>query len=425
MEKNMTNTTKNWQKIKLGEVCALIKGVTYKSEDYATIDDGLVFLTLKSIAKGGGFNFDGVKYYKGATITDQYVAPNDLIIANTDLTRAGDVIGAPLFIPQIGNQKQYVFSMDITKIVADESKLNRNYLYHYLLTSKIRNYMKGISNGSTVLHLKIKLVNDLDIPLPPVELQIKIAQILSDLDAQIRYTDQIIQKTEILKQGLMRELLTKGIGHKKFKKTKIGEIPEEWDIRQLNEITFNITDGKHGDCNNESNSGYYFVSVKDIRNGQINYQGARQITRSDFEETHKRTKLEAGDLLLTNSGTIGRMAVVQESKYTEKTTFQKSVAVIKPDVTQVNVYYLMYSLTLVLMSLITESSGSAQKNLLLKDLRTYKILLPSLKEQTQICEVLGGIDSKLIKERLDMKYLISLKNGLMQDIFNQKVEVKS
>ena len=226
----------NWQKIKLGDICTLIKGITYKSDDYASTGDGLVFLTLKSIAKGGGFNFDGVKYYKGETHDDQFVAPNDLIIANTDLTRAGDIIGAPLFVPQIDKENKYVYSMDITKIVTDESRLNRNYLYHYLLTKNVRNYMREISNGSTVLHLKINLVNKLDIPLPLLEIQSKIVQILSSIDAEIQYTDQIIQKTEVLKKGLMQELLTKGINHKKFKKTKIGEIPEGWNIERFEEF---------------------------------------------------------------------------------------------------------------------------------------------------------------------------------------------
>ena len=49
----------------------------------------------------------------------------------------------------------------------------------------------------------------------------KIADILSSIDEEIQKTDQIIQKTELLKNGSMNELLTKGIGHKKFKKTKL------------------------------------------------------------------------------------------------------------------------------------------------------------------------------------------------------------
>ncbi len=61
--------------------------------------------------------------------------------------------------------------------------------------------------------------------MPSVKEQRKIAFILSKVDELIQKTDQIIEQTQRLKKGLMQKLLTKGIGHTKFKKTRIGEIP--------------------------------------------------------------------------------------------------------------------------------------------------------------------------------------------------------
>ena len=54
----------------------------------------------------------------------------------------------------------------------------------------------------------------------------------------MRKTEKLIQVTENLKKGLLEQLLTKGIGHKKFKKTEIGEIPEEWEVKNLDQYTF-------------------------------------------------------------------------------------------------------------------------------------------------------------------------------------------
>lgn len=109
---------------------------------------------------------------------------------------------------------------------------------------------------------------------------------------------------------------------------------------KLGDVCSQITDGKHGDCFNEINSGYYFISSKDVFDGSIHYENARQITKSDFFETHKRTRLEYGDILITNSGTIGRMALVKQDIKTETTTFQKSVAVVKPKTDVVSSSYL-------------------------------------------------------------------------------------
>lgn len=112
---------------------------------------------------------------------------------------------------------------------------------------------------------------------------------------------------------------------------------------KLGEICLQITDGKHGDCENQENSGYYFVSVKDIDDGEINYSNARQITKFDFEDTDRRTKLENEDILITNSGTIGKFVFVN-SPLSRKTTFQKSVAIIKPNKNKIIPKFLYYYL---------------------------------------------------------------------------------
>ena len=133
---------------------------------------------------------------------------------------------------------------------------------------------------------------------------------------------------------------------------------------KLKDITLNITDGKHGDCESEDNSGFYFISCKDVYDGSIHYQGARQITERAYLDTHKRTMLEPNDILVTNSGTIGRMALVKNVPETHRTTFQKSVAIVKPNQEIIRPEYLYYSLLNCVNQFVNQSNGSAQKNLL-------------------------------------------------------------
>lgn len=176
--------------------------------------------------------------------------------------------------------------------------------------------------------------------------------------------------------------------------------------RTLQELCLNITDGKHGDCENEGNSGYYFISCKDIFDGQINYKNARQITKADFEETHKRTMLEVDDILLTNSGTIGRMAFVTDREVTTKTTFQKSVAIIKPDKQKVLPRYLYYQLQNCVPQFINSSNGSAQKNLLLSTMRTFQIEIEENREkQEKIANTLSAYDDLIENNQKQIKLL--------------------
>ena len=121
-----------------------------------------------------------------------------------------------------------------------------------------------------------------------------------------------------------------------------GKMSHNLSIVRLENICHLITDGKHGDCQNEDDSGYFFISAKDINNGEIQYDNARQITQEDFLETHKRTRLEPLDILVTNSGTIGRVAIAKDVETTAKTTFQKSVAILKPVKERVHPRWLFY-----------------------------------------------------------------------------------
>ena len=188
-----------------------------------------------------------------------------------------------------------------------------------------------------------------------------------------------------------------------------------WIEYRLDEICSLVTDGKHGDCHNQENSGYYFISCKDVKDGKINYDKARQITKHDYEDTHKRTKFEPLDIALTNSGTIGRIAVSKDNDYTYKTTFQKSVAILKPINQIVDSYFLAYSLKSNIEHLVSQSGGTAQKNLLLKDLRRYKVPIPALAIQHKIASILSAYDD-LIENNLQR---IKLLEEAAQNIYKE------
>jgi len=181
---------------------------------------------------------------------------------------------------------------------------------------------------------------------------------------------------------------------------------------KLEDLCLQITDGKHGDCENQENSGYYFVSVKDIDEGEIHYSNARQITKYDFEDTDKRTRLENEDILITNSGTIGKFVFVN-SPLSRKTTFQKSVAIIKPNKNKILPKFLYYYLISEKRRLIEYAGGTTQKNLLLRDIRNFEVEVPDEFHQKKIIEILNTID-ELIKTK---KKLNKNLEGLAKSIY--------
>ena len=163
------------------------------------------------------------------------------------------------------------------------------------------------------------------------------------------------------------------------------ELPMGWEWCRFRDITKLITDGKHGDCNDTPSSGYYFLSAKDIQNGQLLYEKARQIAPDEFQEVHRRTDLEPGDICMVNTGaTVGKIAIASDHPFTFKTTFQKSVAVIKVLQPYIHQPYITNFLIAEASNLLKKSGGSAINNLLLGDLKMKTVPLPPENEQVII-----------------------------------------
>ena len=111
--------------------------------------------------------------------------------------------------------------MDLSKLAVDPGKVHSKFLYYSLMTDGVKRYMINSSAGSTVLHLDTNRVKELELKLPPLPEQKKIASILSSVDEVIDNTHKQIDKLQDLKKATMNELLTKGIGHTEFKDSEL------------------------------------------------------------------------------------------------------------------------------------------------------------------------------------------------------------
>jgi type I restriction enzyme S subunit len=108
--------------------------------------------------------------------------------------------------------------------------------FMYYLLNRNR-YFLAFDNGVGQTNLRKDEVLNCPIPIPPLKEQQKIAEILSTVDSKLDLIDSKIKETQELKKGLMQNLLTKGIGHSKFKDSPLGEIPLDWEVVELDEIS--------------------------------------------------------------------------------------------------------------------------------------------------------------------------------------------
>ena len=399
--KQKQDIPRGWQRVKLGDISRLRKGLTYKSSHYSNEQDGLIFLTLKSIQRGGGFNTEGVKYYAGDFDKNAVVKEDDLVIANTDITRNAEVVGAPMLLPKLVKEPALI-SMDLSVVDIEDGKADNHYLYYLLQTPAARNFMRDHSSGSTVLHLKTKDVPNFDLTIPPLQEQKKIAEILGAVDKEIQKTDEIISATEKLKRGLMQKLLVQGNGISTTLEN-IGEFKRGPFGGALKKEIF-VADGykvyeQKNAIYNDFSLGSYFID-------------------SEKFEQMKGFELRSGDILISCSGTLGKVAVVPQ--HSKKGIINQALLKITPS-KEWDVLYVKYLLEAEYIQnrFVKVAPGSAMKNMAsMLTIKSTKVTKPKFKEQQKIANILSSVDEKIsINQKLKDK-LTLLKKGLMQDLLS-------
>lgn len=287
----------------------------------------------------------------------------------------------------------------------DKSVLWVRYLYNFL--DKYLEKLREQSIGGVIKYIKLENITDAQIPIPPLETQKRIADILDAAYALRQKDQELLEKYDELAQAIFIDMFGDPVKNEKG-----------WAVKRLGEITNLVTDGKHGNCNDEENSGYYFISAKDIFNGKINYFNSRQIPFHEFEEVDRRTNLQPGDVVMVNTGaTIGKLAIVENIPETRRTTFQKSVAVIKLNNNYVLADFIKYVFLLRINTFSSKGTGSAVQNLLLSEMREFEIILPPIEMQKIFSSKINIILHQInICDLLNMSSL-NLFNTLLQKAF--------
>ena len=193
----------DWQETRLGVVARHFRGYSYSSADLN--EGGDDFISLKVFEKGGGFRVDGVKSINTLVPQRFRVPAGAVLVANTDLTRDGDVVGVAAVVPQQFDGA--VFSMDATRCVPDSDLLDDRFLALALGTPEVRAFMRGSSAGSTVLHLDTRRLDQVPLLLPPLEEQRRIAEILDTIDETVQATERVIAKRKSVCTGLLSDLI--------------------------------------------------------------------------------------------------------------------------------------------------------------------------------------------------------------------------
>nr|WP_297165698.1 restriction endonuclease subunit S [uncultured Dysgonomonas sp.] len=419
-----------WQSYIFSEVAPFTKGISYKSDDYGEETDN-VFITLKCVQKNGGFSFEGIKYYKGLVPTDSNLCEGDLLFANTDLTRDGDIVGCPIFLPNIETQKAITLSMDLSKLMVKQDFVDKKFLYYLMMTHSIRQFMKGNAHGSTVLHLKTEKVKSLNIEIPEsLKEQQKIASILSTLDKNIELTEQLIAKQKNIKTGLMHDLLSYGIDEKgqirspqshSFVEKNGIVVPDEWECKPISEV-INIINGGTPSTSNPLfwDGDIFWLSVDDFNKGKrFVYKAQKTITTLGLQKSSTNI-LKEGEIIISARGTVGVVAQIGANMTFNQSCYGislKSEEIYSNDY----IYYFLYFYFKESNVITAGSTFDTIKKSTFDEI--FISFSKDKQEQVKIISLLTEQDQIISEQEIKLEKLKSIKKGLMEDLLTGKVRV--
>ncbi len=157
-----------WAITELGALLSVEKGLSYKGSGLT--GDGVPMVNLKNILPGGGFRRDGTKPYSGEYKPRHVVRAGDIVLANTDLTQAGTVVGSPAIVPNLG-VGECIFSHHIYAVRLQAALAPcRPYFYWLLAHDSFKSFARGHAVGTTVLGMPKEGVTNFRFAQPPEDL---------------------------------------------------------------------------------------------------------------------------------------------------------------------------------------------------------------------------------------------------------------
>jgi len=321
-------------------------------------------------------------------------------------------IGAVAIVPKLDNNDTYLLSTNMMKMSVNKLSVDIKFLFYMFTSNEMQKAIQVIAGGNVQPIFNFTSLKKLKIIKPPLEEQKKIASILSNVDSLLSSYDDIIQRTKVLIKGLKQKLLTKGIGHTKFKKMRWHfnqeiEIPEPWEITHLSEVSM-----RRKSSNIESN---LYVGIENIesRTGTL-------IFKSDAKDYLIKKSFKKNDILYSKL-----------RPYLEKVWYAKTDGFCSSDIyplvphKKINSKYLFYVLLssdFLKFANATTAGGNIPKTRW-DDIKNFKLFLPTMKEQEKIIVVLNNVDSKILDLKYKKSIIESVKKGLMQKLLTGQIRV--
>ena len=406
----------SWQTVKLGDVCDLFNGYAFKANDYVEFSN-VLNCRMSNIRPTGQFEILYHPKYLPDNFKNEYekylLTDDDVIIAMTDLAGEPKILGMPTIVKT--NGKHILLNQRVGKLIfKDKKKLDVNFLKHVLSRPQVKEYYKKFAGGGLQINLGKQDLLSIEIPLPPLAEQKRIAALLDTADRILKLRESAIVKLDQLAQSVFFDMFGDVVSNNK-----------NWHQLSINEIAANekysIVDGPFGSSLKPTD--YLETGVPVIRIANVTKDGyflpknLLYISKEKFKEL-KRSSVCGDDVLVTRVGTIGNTCIFPNN-FGDALLSTTGVCKIKPNRELVMPSYLYASIkTKSFQAQINKSaSTSVQKYFNLTALKSWKISIPPLHLQNEFIKKINLINDEITKHQQCLHQIKNLEFSLQHQSF--------
>ncbi|GHH44530.1 restriction endonuclease subunit S [Helicobacter pylori] len=304
-----------------------------------------------------------------------------------------------------------VFHNNFFKINFDRTLINKDFLVYFLSLEQTQKTILKKAGTSTIPDLNHNDFYSLLIPLPPLNEQIAIANILSGLDRYLYSLDALILKKESVKKALSFELLSQ--------RKRLKGFNQAWQRVRLGTYKYRRGSFPQPDGNPQwySDNGMPFVQVYDLgENFKLTQKTKQKISKIAQPMS---VFVPKNSVIITLQGTIGRVALTQYDCYCDRTIliFDNNT------LNDVNKYFFVLSLFTKFEEEKRKADGSIIKTITKQTLKDFEIPLPPLNEQIAIANILSALDHEIISLKNKKRQFENIKKALNHDLMSAKIRV--
>lgn len=287
------------------------------------------------------------------------------------------------------------------------SSFIEKYFYTKKLDRQLRKYISSTARMDGLLNISDNDFYKVNIYIPNSFEQEKIGDFFNKLDQQIELEEKKLELLEQQKKGYMQKLFSQEL---RFKDYKGNEYPN-WEVKKLQEI-IEVKDGTH-ESPKPIDEGYLLVTSKNLKNNKLDFSESYNISKEDYENINKRSKVEIGDILFGMIGTIGNPILLKEEGFAIK-----NVALLKTNNLREKYFILNFLKSIAIAKQFHKmNAGGTQKFISLGTIRDLKIDIPSPEEAIKIGDFLNKIDELIENQSKKIDFLKQRKKGLLQKMF--------